>query len=176
MKKLAFAALIFALSACQEKVWYADLREKTIDTFCGTYEVISAEWGGDPIDLNNDGHASCDYLEEWSKLPSGIYRMTRFYSNGRVSLSIPKVNYDYSVIKIYQTSDEIDLWYDILFDDDEPYISFRIQEPVSDIAVTGYGEVEVTVEMSVFDFSDGLAVQSEMTPVTFKFKRCLYHK
>ena len=63
-RKYLYMLLLLALQACGEKIWYDDLREKTIDTFCGTYRIVSAEWEGDPIDLNGDGIPSTDYYAE----------------------------------------------------------------------------------------------------------------
>lgn len=174
-RKYLYMLLLLALQACGEKIWYDDLREKTIDTFCGTYRIVSAEWEGDPIDLNGDGIPSTDYYTE-----SGAEnnRQTRFFSNGSALLRLPMTwaspNYDGSY-HIYMSESQISLTYDIIFEKEEPCLSFNPHEYVADISVTGYGTIEARVRMTAHYLRDGL-LQTVTAPVYFKLERIQYHK
>ena len=52
------------------------------DKIRGRYELVSAVWEGDPIDLNDDGVATTDYLEEFDVYGYDYQDIIRFYFSG----------------------------------------------------------------------------------------------
>jgi hypothetical protein len=67
---MILAAMLFGLASCEEKPWLEDVEKKLADEIRGVYEITSMTWLGDPVDLDGDGKASTDVLDELMRLPN----------------------------------------------------------------------------------------------------------
>ncbi len=58
--------LLLSLASCAEKPWREDEFKKAADQLDGFYEIDRARWEGEVVDLDNDGKASTDFMQEFA--------------------------------------------------------------------------------------------------------------
>ena len=86
------------LCSCRDH--YSDLINETADRIEGTYDLEAIAWEGEPVDLNNDGIASKDLLQELLSLPTNaennhqavVTSITLDRSIGAIGMDLPMQN------------------------------------------------------------------------------------
>lgn len=184
------------LASCAEKPWAEDEFKKAVDSIEGVYEWTGCTWNGPEVDMDNDGVASKDFWgvfhrfsntemsginvqaavfreEDQSHVPYMIECFLPFQCYSRIGGEkghiFPTVQY----FKTYYTmrDNQICLQEELLASVDEMYQDLQKMGETRRIRQTGYAQLEVTIDMAVFDFATGTWVEA---PIVHQFKRKHY--
>lgn len=180
MKKHIISCIAFLLPAvsCQ-KIWEEDIRERTIDSIRGYYEIQSGIWEGEePIDIDGDGIASFDYYDEWNRVSSGIGDHGAWMSPDGF-IEIPYTfdgNADWGgPVSLSRHVLRVGVKIDVIIEGEEGRLQFRFPKD-QDVVFehTGYGEFTIRKEVT-FTIQKGERETDEISgPVYFHFKRVSY--
>lgn len=165
------------LASC-EKIWKEDLMEQAFDSIRGEYEIESAVWeGAEPIDINGDGTASFDYLEEWESVRSGGPGWHSVGNQGGV-LYIP-----YTIDRNAQWGGRPELSrrnrefrFDMkaVIEGGESRLEFVLPEEECEFEHSGYGEITLRTDVT-FTISVSREETMEITgPIFLKYVRTQY--
>ena len=157
--------------SCSEDIWIEDLTEMEKDKIRGRYELVSAVWEGDPIDLNDDGVATNDYLEEFG----GYGAEYQAVFQGDVSIGIPYTYvHGHAEWRYVQKSTQyLRARYDVLIQDNIAVTKFDFHGELYDFTLIENGLVSFRKEMTVHKGS-GEDIAESTAPVLFTYKRYKY--
>ncbi len=174
MKKILYMALCAScLLSCSEDIWIEDLTEMEEDKIRGRYELASAVWEGEPIDLNDDGVATNDYLEEFGG--NGSEYQSTFKEN--ITIGIPYTwIHGYGEWRYVEKSTHyLRARYDVLIQDNQAVTKFDFRGELYDFTLIENGLVSFRKEMTVHKGS-GEDIAEWSAPVLFTFTRFEYRR
>ena len=157
--------------SCSEDIWIEDLTEMEEDKIRGRYELASAVWEGEPIDLNDDGVATNDYLEEFGG--NGSEYQSTFKEN--ITIGIPYTwIHGYGEWRYVEKSTHyLRARYDVLIQDNQAVTKFDFRGELYDFTLIENGLVSFRKEMTVHKGS-GEDITESTAPVLFTYKRYKY--
>lgn len=163
----------YAMVSCSEKVWIDDLIEMEKDKVRGRYELVSAVWEGEPIDLNDDGVFTNDYMAEYGCQP---YEFQGTFSDD-VSIALPYMSlwgHD-EWCRIEKGSEYVKFRYDVSIKGNESSLDFTLRDSVYDFTLIENGKVSFRRMMSVYKGS-GTDITRTTAPVLFTYVRIRYFR
>lgn len=172
MKKILYMALCaICVLSCSEDIWIEDLKEMEKDKIRGRYELVSAVWEGDPIDLNDDGVATNDYLEEFGAYGAD-YQAT---FQGDVSIGVPYTClHGYGEWRYVKKSTEyLRARYEVLIQNNKAVMEFDLPGEIYDFNLIQNGMVSFRKVMTVHK-GNGEDITETTAPVQFTYTRFKY--
>ena len=160
----------FMLS-CSEDIWIEDLTEMEEDKIRGRYELVSAEWEGDPIDLNDDGVVTTDYLEEFGERGSDYE--ASFHE--QVTIGVPYTwLHGYGEWKmVHKSTEYLRGRYDVLIQNNKAVMKFDLPGEIYDFTLIQNGMVSFRKVMTVHKGS-GEDITESTASVLFTYTRIKY--
>ena len=157
--------------SCSEDIWIEDLTEMKKDKIRGRYELVSAVWEGDPIDLNDDGVATTDYLEEFDVY--GYDYQATF--QGSVTIAVPCMwVHGYGEWKNVEKSTEyLRARYDVQIQNNKAVMNLDLPGEIDDFTLIQNGLVSFRKVMTVHK-GRGEDITDSTAPVLFTYKRYKY--
>lgn len=162
-----------AMVSCSEKVWIDDLLEMEKDKVRGRYELVSAVWEGEPIDLNEDGVYTNDYMEEYGCRPDEFQGTF----SGEVSIALPYMSlwgHD-EWCRIQKGTEYVKFRYDVSINGNESSLDFTLRDSVYDFTLIENGKVSFRKEITVYTGS-GTDITDATATVLFTYKRIKYYR
>ena len=172
MKKILYMALCAScMLSCSEDIWIEDLTEMEEDKIRGRYELVSAAWEGDPIDLNDDGVATNDYLEEFGG--DGSEYEATFQGNVTIGVPYTWVHGHGEWRNVKKSTEYLRARYDVLIQDNKAVMKFDYLAGMYDFTLIQNGLVSFRREMTIHKGS-GEDITESTAPVLFTYKRFKY--
>ena len=192
-------SILLSLVSCEKKPWLEDEYKKVADQINGVYAIYDARWEGEPVDLNNDGKASTDFMQEFSdRIDAGkLYVQEAIYipdlspkvlnyiadipfqkilKNGVVDNSKNPSQVTSRFLGYYTINQKLEIVLEgpmtLLYISDKEYyqdIEYLKSKPVLKLA--GNGLLEISFNMTVYDYS---TEAWKTAPLTWYYKRCGY--
>ena len=159
--------------ACSEKVWIEDLVEMEKDKVRGRYDLESAVWEGESIDLNGDGVFTNDYYAEYG-VQEDEFQGT---FSDQVSIGVPVMSvwgHD-EWRRVVKGSEYVKFRYDVSINGSKSSLNFRINDDITDFTLIENGKVSFRKEITVYTGS-GTDITDATATVLFTYKRIKYYR